>query len=248
MHSFIAGNFKIHQLIWRNIQNMDVWMQLKTRKLLLTSFLDPAFLDDVLVAHGGFSSSPVLPVLPVWWHWRDGAGGLVAEQLVRLKLSQPSVRLLHLWPPTYLCPLSPDLRSVNLFLTVWVCSVSLSSSLLFPQSLSLSSSRPANPTWLSLSILCLSHLRLTPLNFFTPLFLSLPPSRSLFQCSSLPRSLKLLLLRFSSFTFRHSSGESAWKETEAEKGEKEEKKNRAGQWIVSLAQQTQQAATYCSEP
>lgn len=38
-------------------------------RAVLTSLLDPALLDDVLVAHGGSSSAPVVPE---WWRWWDG--------------------------------------------------------------------------------------------------------------------------------------------------------------------------------
>ncbi len=187
-----------------------VWCNLsfyRWKWTLLTSFLDPAFLDDVLVAHGGFSSSPVLPV---WWRWRDSRWGVVG-QFVWLKLSQPFVWPLDLRPPTSNPPVCQlvshwDVRVLSVFL-----SFSLSHNhFLFPP--------PVDQTWPSLAVFCLSLflVLLTSFNFFTPLFLSFPPSSSLFTVF-LPASFSQTFSPSSSSTFRHSSGESAWKETEAEK-------------------------------
>lgn len=129
--------------------------------------------------------------------------GVVARQWVWLES-------FDLWPPTYLRPLSPDLRSVCRFPAESVVSKSV------PQSLSRSSSHPSDLLTFSRPISLASRRflflsfspSLCPSCFFT-VFLDLPSSQT--SSSSSPSE------------FRRSSGESAWKEMEAEKGEKGEK-------------------------
>lgn len=197
----------------------------RKKKRELTSLLDPAFLDDVLVTHGG-SSWPVLPALPVWWRWRDSWWRV--SRTVGLSEDQSAVcltaRLIPTWPK--ILPPSP-----------WWISVYPSFAhyhLLFPPLALLTQPPPLLLPWFPSSG---PHF----LYFFASLSLSLLPS---FLSSHSFYSVPLtLLFSWTSSVFRRSSSESAWKETKAEKGERGKKT--AGQWIVSFSQQTKQATIHC---
>lgn len=45
-----------------SVEHHQIQQKVVGSSTVLTSFLDPAFLHNVLVAHGGFSSSQVFPV------------------------------------------------------------------------------------------------------------------------------------------------------------------------------------------